>query len=442
MSQDSKTQKNQYRVGTFSALSIGIGGMVGGGIFAVTGLTVELTRGAAPIAFIVAGIVALLTSYSYLKLTLKYPSEGGTVEFLNRGFGPGITTGSLNILLCLSYVVLLAIYAYAFGSYGASLFPEEKYLFWKHFLITGIIIFLAIINYFGADLAIRSENLFNSAKMIILLGFVIFGLLAPIEWSRLSTESYVAPVAIVSGAMIIFLNYEGFELIANAGKDIINPKRALPIAYYGGVIVVILLYVLITIVVVGHMSFSSIEVASNYALSSAAGTFMGKFGFIMLVVAALLATSSAINATFYGSGRLTYIIAKSGELPKELERKIRNQPLEGMIMFAVLTLIIANFVPLDAIATMGSAGFLLIFMAVNIANYKLAKQTESKAWISLLATVACFIALVALCWQTWDATSTRRQLFILFGMITVSIGIEIVYRAITKREIHMGRKKT
>ncbi len=95
--------------------------MVGGGIFAITGLAIELTGGASPVAFMVAGLVALLTAYSYWKLTLAYPSEGGTVEFLNRGFGTGILTGGLNILLCLNYVVLLSIYAYAFGAYGARL---------------------------------------------------------------------------------------------------------------------------------------------------------------------------------------------------------------------------------------------------------------------------------------------------------------------------------
>ena len=79
--------------------------MVGGGIFAVTGLTAALTRGAAPVAFVIAGIVALLTRYSYLKLTLKYPSEGGTVEFLNRGFGSGILTGSTNILLSRTSII-------------------------------------------------------------------------------------------------------------------------------------------------------------------------------------------------------------------------------------------------------------------------------------------------------------------------------------------------
>ncbi len=124
------SSSGESKLGTFSTLSIGIGGMVGGGIFAVTGLTVEVTKGAAPVAFLIAGIVALLTSYSYLKLTLRFPGEGGTVEFLNRAFGSGILTGAANILLLLSYVVLVAVYAYAFGSYGASFFPELEREFW------------------------------------------------------------------------------------------------------------------------------------------------------------------------------------------------------------------------------------------------------------------------------------------------------------------------
>jgi len=104
---------SEGKLSTFSTLSIGIGGMVGGGIFAVTGLTVEVTKGSAPIAFLIAGLVALLTSYSYLKLTLRYPGEGGTVAFLNKAFGGGLVTGASSILLLLSYVVLLAVYAYA-----------------------------------------------------------------------------------------------------------------------------------------------------------------------------------------------------------------------------------------------------------------------------------------------------------------------------------------
>ena len=225
---------SEDKLGTFSTLSIGIGGMVGGGIFAVTGLTVDVTKGAAPIAFLIAGIVALLTSYSYLKLTLRFPGEGGTVEFLNRAFGGGVLTGAANILLLLSYVVLLAVYAYAFGSYGAGFFPEQDRSFWLHVLISAAIIGLVVVNVFGTGLVVRSENFFNAVKMLLLVAFVVGGLLTPMEWSRFEPEHFVTPLGLVAGAMLIFLNYEGFELIANASADVANPKRSLPIAYLGG----------------------------------------------------------------------------------------------------------------------------------------------------------------------------------------------------------------
>lgn len=434
------SSKDELKLGTFSTLSIGIGGMVGGGIFAVTGLTVQVTRGAAPVAFAIAGFVALLTSYSYLKLTLRYPGEGGTVAFLNQAFGGGLLTGSANILLLLSYVVLLSVYAYAFGSYGASFFPEHTQKFWLHVLISGVIVGLVVINVLGTQLVIRSENSFNVVKMILLGVFVVVGLATPMEWSRLSPSEYVTPVELIAGAMLIFLNYEGFELIANASKDIANPKRALPIAYVGGVLMVMFFYVLIVAVVVGHLSFDRVEQTRDYALSVAAETFMGRPGYVGIAVAALLATSSAINATFYSTGRLTYIIAKSGELPAELERTLRGEHLEGTLITAVAALVLANAVSLDAIATMGSAGFLLIFFAVNVANVRLARETGSRASISVLAALSTAGALIILCVQVASEPSTRHQLWILVGMIAVSVAIELVYRRVSGRRIRLTKE--
>ncbi|MGB5811093.1 MAG: APC family permease [Polyangiales bacterium] len=423
------------KLGAFSTLSIGIGGMVGGGIFAVTGLTVEVTQGAAPVAFLIAGVVALLTSYSYLKLTLRYPGEGGTVSFLNQAFGGGVLTGSANILLLLSYVVLLAVYAYAFGSYGSSFFPEEEQEWWLHVLISGVIVGLVVINVFGTELVIRSENFFNIVKMLLLAAFVAWGLLTPMEWDRLAPDQYVPPMKLVAGAMLIFLNYEGFELIANASNDVENPERALPMAYIGGVLLVMVFYVLIVMVVIGHLSFAEVEQTRDYALSVAAQRFMGRPGYVAIAIAALMATSSAINATFYSTGRLAYIIAKSGELPSELERTLRGQHLEGTLITAALALIIANAVPLDAIATMGSAGFLLIFLGVNVANVRLSRETHSKRWLSTLAALSTAGALLALCIQVGAEATTRNQLWILAAMIFVSLAIEVLYRRATGRQI-------
>ncbi|WP_198034088.1 APC family permease [Acidihalobacter ferrooxydans] len=321
-----KTCPPKTPLGTGALLSIGVGGMIGGGIFAVTGLTIELTRGAAPIAFAIAGVVALLTAWSYLKLTLRYPSSGGTVEYLNRAFGPGVLTGALNILLCLSYVILLAIYAYAFGSYGAQLFDGGPLA--RHLLASGILITLAVLNFLGPHLVIRSENSFNILKLILLVGFIVAGLTLPGEPARLAPAHWVAPLPLLAGAMIIFLNYEGFELIANAAPQATNPRRSLPVAYLGGVAIVLLMYMGIAAAVLLHLGFGAVAAHRDDVLSAAAQQLLGHGGAVAVIIAALAATASAINATFYGSGRLTYLIAKYGELPAEFEHNIRNQPVE------------------------------------------------------------------------------------------------------------------
>jgi len=115
---DSKSS-HKGSISLWGAVSIGVGGMVGGGIFAVLGLSVQITKAGAPLSFLLAGCIALVTCYSYTKLSVALPSQGGTVAYLNKAFGSGIWTGSLNILLWISYIVMLSLYAYAFGGYGA-----------------------------------------------------------------------------------------------------------------------------------------------------------------------------------------------------------------------------------------------------------------------------------------------------------------------------------
>ena len=186
------------------------------------------------------------------------------------------------------------------------------------------------------------------------------------------------------------------------------------------------------------MSFAEVAKDSDTALSVAARDVMGRTGFIAIAVAALLATSSAINATFCSTGRLAYIIAKTGELPTELERSLRGQHFEGTLITAAVALVVANFVPLEAIATMGSAGFLLIFMMVNIANVRLARETKSQAWLSGLAALSTAIALIMLCIKVDENPATRNHLWILVGMIVGSFGIEILYRRITGRKTRLA----
>ncbi|MDQ2707221.1 MAG: APC family permease [Actinomycetota bacterium] len=401
--------------------------MVGGGIFAVLGLAVQLAGAGAPVAFLVAGLVALLTARSYALLSASYPSRGGTVTFLNRAFGPARFAGGLNVLLWVSYIVMLALYAQAFGAYAASFLPLSAQGLWKHLFLTAALLALTALNVAGAATVARAERIIVAIKIAILLVFVAVGL-AGISTARLAPAHWSAPVSLIAGGMIIFLAYEGFELIANAAEDVTDPGRTLTRAYYICVVFVIALYVLIAIVAVGSLPIPELVNARDYALAAAARPTLGQTGFAIIAVAAMLSTASAINATLYGSARLTYVIAKSGELPSQLERPIWGQPLEGLLITAASTIILANLMDLTNIATMGSAGFLIIFAAVNLAEARTASERGSAPWISTLAAITCVAALLALI-----TDSTPAAVLVLLVMVAASFGIEFLFRGFAAR---------
>jgi len=424
------------KLGYWEVTSIGVGGMVGGGIFAVLGLSVNLAGGGAPVAFLIAGIVALVTSYSYVRLSVTFPSQGGTVAFLDRAFGPGLITGGTNVLLWISYIVMLSLYAYAFGSYGASLFPASSQHLWKHILTTASIVTITGLNFLNARLIGEAEDWIVLFKLSILFIFIVVGIRG-IDGTRLAPGAWSSPLDLIAGGMIIFLAYEGFELIANTAHDVRNPERTLPLAFYSGVGFVIVLYVLVTVVTVGTLPVTMIVNAKDYALAEAARPFLGRTGFLLIAIAAMLSTASAINATVYGAARLSYVIAKDGELPAALERKAWGEPMEGLLITSGATLIIANVADLSSMSTMGSAGFLLIFMAVNCANAVLADKTQSKRWLSLAGVGLCMFALGSLLWQTTNRSPGK--LWVLFGMVGAAFLIEAAYRFTTGRTINLRR---
>ncbi len=423
-------QAAAHPVGLWGAVAIGVGGMVGGGIFAVLGLSVQITKGAAPLAFLLAGLVALLTARSYALLSKVYPSRGGTVTFLNRTFGAGLFSGGINVLLWLSYIVMLALYSQAFGSYAASFLPQSAHSLGKHMFLTAAIVVITAVNIAGASTVARAERVIVVIKIAILLLFVAVGV-AGVSSERLAPAQWSSPVSVIAGGMIIFLAYEGFELIANTAEDVADPARVLTRAYYISVLFVIALYVAVAIVSVGSLPLSQLINARDYALAEAARPALGAAGFAMIGVAAMLSTASAINATLYGSARMTYTIAKSRELPAQLDRPVWNQPLEGLLITAAATVVLANVLDLASISTMGSAGFLIIFAAVNLAEARTARRRGSTPWISVTAAMACVAALAALI-----AKSSLLSVSVLVAMVALSFGIEAIFRKISGRPIH------
>jgi amino acid transporter len=334
------------------AAAIGVGGMVGGGIFAVLGTAVDLAGGGTPVAFIVAGIIALLTAYSYVRFSVTFPSQGGTVLFVDRAFGVNLLTGVIDLILYLGYVITIGLYASAFGSYAGTFFSSGA-PWLNHLLISVAIIAPMFLNLLSVELVSRMETGIVVIKLLLLAAVLVFAF-PSVDLSAMKLARWGQPSTLIAGALVIFVAYEGFELIANASDDIIEPKKNLPRAYYLAVGSVVVLYVLVAIVTVGSLSSDEIKASEDFALAAAAKPAMGKIGFTLVAVSAMLATLSAINATIYGNARLGFKLACDGELPPLLTKKIWQRPFGGVLVTGSISLLLANFIDLEAIAMGGT----------------------------------------------------------------------------------------
>jgi amino acid transporter len=429
------SQRGDSRAVTLlGAVAIGIGGMVGGGIFAVLGVAAAEARGATALAFAVAGAVAAVTAYSYSRLSTHFRSAGGTVTFVDRVFGVDSLTGALNIVLWVGYIATTALYVSAFANYAATFLPEGSArggLLIRTLILIGVLIPWGI-NLANARLVAKSESYIVAAKLTILTVVIVAGV-PSVSFDRLAPAStWPSLPGVLAAGMLIFVAYEGFELIANASADIIRPERNLPWAFALSVGLVIVLYVAIATVVVGSLSPEEIAKSADVALARAAGASLGQVGFKLVAVSALLATLSATNATLYGAARLSFTLATEGELTPTFERMEWNQPI-GLHITALVGLALAVGLPLTSISTVCSAIFLLVFSVVNAAALKAAQTIGARWWLAGLGAIGCAVSLGVLV-----VRSVREDPVGLIVLLVLLVGALTTERTVLRHEDRLG----
>jgi amino acid transporter len=420
------------QIGMAAAVSIGIGGMVGAGIFSILGVVAHAAGNAMWLAFAIGGVVALLSTYSYARLGATFPSAGGAVHFLVKGFGDGVLAGGLNLFMWAGYIISLALYATAFGGYAATFVTTTPSPLLLKSLAVGSVVALTVVNAFGAKLMGRWETLIVAVKVAILVLFAAVGVWF-IKPGNLSPELWPETKSVLFGAGVLFIGYEGFGLVTNAAGDMRDPKNMLPRALYTSVILVIAIYLAVSLTVTGNLSSDQIEHAKDYALAEAAKPFLGEFGFRLIAIAALFSTASAINATLFGSANVCYMIARDGELPVGLSRTEWKQATGGLLLTAALVVLVMLSFDLSGIAMMGSAAFLLVYAAVNAGHLRVLKQTGANAiivWLSLLTCLAMFAVLSMYTYQQQPAAIAALVI-----IAAASFAAEWAYRRWTGRKL-------
>ncbi len=378
------------KISLAGAVSIGIGGMIGAGIFSILGVVAQAAGAAMWVSFLIGGFVALFSTYSYAKLGAKFPSAGGAVEFLVQGWGKGTISGGINIFMWIAYIISIALYAQGFSAYCMTFFTNTPSPLLLKSIAASIVILFTFINMLGASSVGKSEVVIVFIKVAILIMFAVTGLFF-IHPDNLSISHWTNVENIFFGAGVLFIGYEGFGLVTNAAANMNNPQKSLPLALYLSVFIVIAIYIAVSITVVGTLSTAEINAAGDYALAEAAKPFLGTVGFKLIAIAALFSTASAINATLFGAANVSYMIARDGELPATFERKKWYGATGGLLITTLLVIIFVLFFNLSSVAMMGSGAFLLIYAAVNTGHLKILSQTGANKFIVILSLLLCLI---------------------------------------------------
>jgi len=410
---------------------MGIGAMVGAGIFALLGEASAIAGSAVYISFIAGGIIALFSGYSLGKLGATFPSSGGIVEYLSQSYGVGFFTGTMSVMLYFAAVVSLSLIAKAFGNYAAALFSRDASHLLRTLFSIGIVILFVAINLRGAKDVSFWERLTVAIKFSVLSALSVAGIYS-LNPDLLSPSRYPASANIFYSLALTFFAFEGFRVITNTAEDMPNPAKTLPRAMIAAILLVMALYVAISFAVFGNLATDKIIAAKDFALAQAALPIFGKVGFTVVAITALIATASAINANLYAATNVTYQLAKDGELPQAFGKPIAHSR-EGLIISGILVIFLSLLFDLGEIATIGSISVLFVHTVTHIGHLKIiAKTGASKILVALAALLSSLAMVLA---AIYASRNSNDVLYILVGFFVVAGASEVALQKIAKREV-------
>jgi amino acid transporter len=384
---------------TRQAAFIGVGAMVGAGIFALLGAAGAVAGAAVWLSFLIAGVIALLQGYSFAKLGARYPTAGGLLEYVAKGFGDGHFTGITSWLTYSANAIVTAMCAASFGSYASALVGQEGNAVWIKLFAALIIIVMTAVNIVGSRLVANAQTVIVYVVVGILTVFAVVTL-ANMNPSLLAPSGYPSLQDIISGVALTFFAYLGFGIITFTAKDLAHPSRQLPRAMYLALGIATVIYVAIALGVFGTLTVEEVIASGGTALAVAAKPTLGNAGYVLMAITALFATAGATNAGLYPASGLSERLAETGQFPGLMARRLGGRVSTGLLVEAAACLVLALFFNLDAIASIGSAVALLIFTLITAAHFRVRAETGANVVILVVAILAAGIVLLTFVFTT------------------------------------------
>lgn len=399
----------------FDATAIGIGAIIGAGIFVVLGIAVGYAGPAVIISMLIAGIVALFTALSFAELSSAIPKEGETYQFAYEMVHPyfGFISGCL--WLSAQTVAGTAI-SLGLASYFVAVFPalagELKIVAVSAALI------LTVLNLVGMKYSAIVNNILVVTKIAILCLFVVVGAfqIHPQNYSPFAPNIW----GIFQGAGFIFFAYLGFGRIAALGEEVKNPKKTLPLSILLALAGSAILYVVTGLITTGLIPYAKLA-GSGSPIADAAKSTGNLALFVAVSFGALVATVSVLLTNLLGLSRVSFAIARNEQFPKILA-KIHSKfgtPYVSIIITGVVMAILALILDLRESAAITSFSMLCTHIILHTSAIRLRRKVPNMntfqvpffPLIPCLGLVSCVILMFSLPELAW---------FVAAGIIIVS----------------------
>lgn len=383
-----KKQNKTGSIGVVGATAIGVGGMMGAGLYTLLGLAANSAGVWLPVSFLIGGIVAAFSVYSYSKLGMKYPDRGGAAKFLLKEFGDGLLAGGMNVFQYIGWIIAMALYATGFAEYACQLLGKSSSGWLGKAISIGIVIVVVAINIMGSKQVARAQTAIIAFELLILLSFVAVGL-TKLHVPTITSSNSGNIVGILSAAGLLYVTYEGFGVVTNAAGSMVNPKKQLPQALFFSLGIVMVIYIVASVVVVMTLGVQGAVANQGHVLATAGKLVLGNWS---LFITSLI-----------------------------------------VCIFVVIFL-------LSAVGEMASLAFLLVYAMVNLGHLRIAGQTGAKRWI-LICSVVLNLALFALLFIQTILNHETLTWISVIALLIISFLVELAWRKKNKRNLHWLGKK-
>lgn len=411
------TSQRSARLTVRQAAFIGVGAMVGAGIFSLLGPAGEIAGAAVWLSFLIAGAIAGLQGYSFAKFGARYPTAGGLLEYVQKAYGDGHFTGIIAWLIYATNIVVTAMVAISFGSYASEMFTDGAAVWLKVFAVL-VILVMSLLNVAGSRAVAHAQTV---VVIVVLGSLIVFAVatLANIEPGFLAPADYPPLSDLIASVALTFFAFLGFGVITFTAKDLANPSRQLPRAVFVALGIATAIYVAIALGVFGTLPVDEVVAAGATAIAVAAEPILGNLGFWMMSITALFATAGATNAGLYPATGLADELASDGQFPPLMAARSGRVP-NGLLFTALGSAVLVLAFDLTAVASIGSAIALIVFTLITAGHIRVRRDTGAQAWLLVLGVLSSGIVLLAFAFTTLvdePGTAIAMLVFLLLSIV-------------------------